>query len=84
MVPVLMLHTVTAVAAGIRERNRIATVRRHSVAGAATLATPAPAVDGVIAHRVRVAGAVAAAAEDGVGVVVVVASVAAEDGSECA
>src|SRR5271167_744850 len=62
-VPVLMLHTVgEAVAeAGIR----IAAAHRHSVAGAAILATPA-AVVGAHGPPARRAGAAVAAAADGV------------------
>jgi succinate dehydrogenase/fumarate reductase flavoprotein subunit len=82
-VPILMPHTVTEVAAGIRERKPTATARRRSAAGAVTLATPAQVVAGVIAHRVRVAGAVAAVEEDGEVVVVEAALVVAAGGSEC-
>src|SRR5277367_1296319 len=69
-VPVRMLHTVgEAVAeAGIR----IAAARRHSVGGAAILATPA-AVVGAHGPLARRAGAAAAAAADGVVVDSVVA-----------
>ena len=84
VVPILMLHTVTEIAAGIREGRPITTARLHSAVGAATLT--APVVDGVIGRRVRAAGAAEAealvVAEDGV-VVVEAALVVAAGGSEC-
>ena len=93
--PILMPHTVTEIAAGIREGRPITTARLHSAAGAATPLT-ARVVAGVHAHRVRAAGAavvealvivVAEAealvvAEDGV-VVAEAALVVAAGGSEC-
>jgi hypothetical protein len=60
-------------AAGFQERNRTTTVRLRLAGGAATLM--ALAADGVRARRVRVAGGVAAVAEDGAaGVVVALAA----------
>jgi hypothetical protein len=80
--PALMLRTVTEAAADIRERNRIATVRRRSAGGAATLATPVPVVDGVRARRVRVAGEAAVVVVDGAAEVAVVDLAAVAGGSE--
>jgi hypothetical protein len=68
----LMPRMVGEIPADTRERNRIATARRHSAGGAATLMMD-PVADGVRARRVRVAGVVAAVAEDGAAGVVVVA-----------
>jgi hypothetical protein len=94
--PILMRHTVTETAAGIREGRPITTARLHSAAGAATPLT-APVVAGVHAHRVRAAGAAVAealvivvaeaealaVAEDGVVAVEAAALVVAAGGSEC-
>jgi len=70
-----MLHTVGEAAAEAGTRNLIVADRRHSVAGAATLATPEVAA-GVHAPPVRRGGAAVAAAADGAAVdfVVVVAA----------
>jgi hypothetical protein len=75
-VPVLMQPTVGEAAAAFRERKPIAAAR-HSAAGAAVLATSV--VAGVLALRVRVAGAVSAVVVDGEAVVVASAG----GGSKC-